>query len=151
MPLDSYLFSRITGLIHLLSTAPDRADSWGGGNLLCLRDGVGEKGGLLAVAEATLEHRGLQCPLCLPEKIALGRSQFSADRLGFSRSGRPCPTAPSGDNRRLPWKGAVQLWVSLLLGLRALSAARLRQGGRVPREVGLGNSLQVGLACRSKA
>lgn len=76
MLFDSYLLSSITGLIHLLSAAPDRADSRG--ILFCLSEEK-KKGGLLAVAKATLKHQGAQCLLCLGEKIASDRNQLSVN------------------------------------------------------------------------
>lgn len=83
MLFDSYLLSSITGLIHLLSAAPDRADSRG----FCFVSAKGgekkgkerKEGGLLAVAEATLEHPEAQCLLCLREKIAPDRNQLSVN------------------------------------------------------------------------
>lgn len=81
MLFDSYLPSSITGLIHPLSAAPDRADSRG--ILFCLSEGKKkkekQKGGLLAVAKATLGHQGAQCLLCLGEKIAPDRNQLSVN------------------------------------------------------------------------
>lgn len=85
-PFDSYLLDSITGLIHLLSAAPDRADS--GGILFCLSEEK-KKGGLLAVAGATLEHRGAQCLLCLREKIASDRNQLSVSCQASLMMGGP--------------------------------------------------------------
>lgn len=99
MLFDSYLPSSITGLIHPLSAAPDRADSRG--ILFCLREGKEkkQKGGLLAVAEATLEHQGAQCLLCLGEKIAPDRNQLSVNcQASVLLGGLSC----DGDN--LGWR-----------------------------------------------
>jgi len=87
MLFDSYLLSSITGLIHLLSAAPDRADSRG--ILFCLSKEKKKKGGLLAVAKATLKHQGAQCLLCLGEKIASDRNQLSVNCQASLMMGGP--------------------------------------------------------------
>lgn len=115
------------------------------------REGKTQKGGLLAVAKATLEHQGAQCLLCLGEKIAPDRNQLSVNCQASVLLGGPSCEEITCDEiscDEISWDEISCDGDNLLSGQaeRAAPSPSAATGARVGREIenSLGGFVQVG-------